>query len=972
MIGKKVMVKMKKKIFLIMLILLETLAVSARVKKTESSFVLAREMERNLSGGFYTLVLNQADQMDRNYPNSRYANQILNYRAECYYFLGMRNLALKTLFECEDNACTNYFYGRIAFDSQDYKKAMQYFSKAFKLAQTEKSSKANTIAYFYAQSLSKLNEYEKSVPVTLKLISDAGYTYENGKAALLLCEGFYELSRQDRVCQLYEKVAPVFESFEFDVQRKIILMSAFSYEKQKNSAKAKELFEMVMKTALSEDGSEEGGAEKEISGNEISEFWLRMAIESFANKDYADCSRCLTVAKEQLVKDSDDFAKINSLMLLYEGALKGKLEGPLSGVKALETDFASVTDYKNDFLSMICVLSYDASDYKRVLQYGKQLEVLVLKEESLSQLNALALYRYSQVLSEKGESAKAASVLSSIHSNELWVLTSQAIAYDKGGTVDLGFLNFEQIYKMYPDSKSAYENYIIEQLKKSNSSFATDKKLLELDEGLFYQGLAYYMDSNWNACISSLNDYLAKAGDLVEDSVATEFKNIPLAYYYLGYAYYQLFNNKASYENFTTASKMLVDEKYEFLKYKAYDFASQCAFAIYNATSEEEKQNWLSATIENLEKAEQTRIPLDQKFEAVSLLSQVYVKNDDYQSAEQLLTKYAAKGSEKSLRCALMVANIFAQQKKISEAEKYYQIASSDQNFVEIAEKASYQNALMYFENEFWEESSQRFYQFRHDYMQSENYGVACYYNALCLARMDNLNLAIILMQDSLNYKLIPSDEFAAMYQLMKLCRQNGDYAKSIMVARKLMKQYPEQSKEENISTQIKEISLLVSGENEKTAKLLNEFMEKSQMSTVEGRRLGYELSKKYLGDAAKQNEGLKLLLELIGMEKQMDLTQEADVLAGSYYLYAQYLREKSEYKTAADAFLNSARVYAGFDSENAAKSMYGAIEAFDTAGKIADSAQIYRSAEKQFSDSLWTQRAYLIVKDYLNLDGGN
>ena len=143
-------------------------------------------------------------------------------------------------------------------------------------------------------------------------------------------------------------------------------------------------------------------------------------------------------------------------------------------------------------------------------------------------------------------------------------------------------------------------------------------------------------------------------------------------------------------------------------------------------------------------------------------------------------------------------------------------------------------------------------------------------------------------------------------------------------------------------------------------------------MSTVEGRRLGYELSKKYLGDDAKQNEGLKLLLELIGMEKQMDLTQEADVLAGSYYLYAQYLREKSEYKTAADAFLNSARVYAGFDSENAAKSMYGAIEAFDTAGKIADSAQIYRSAEKQFSDSVWTQRAYLIVKDYLNLDGGN
>ena len=205
----------KKSAFLF-IVLFVVFPIFAQVNKNTSSFVLIREMQHNLESGFYTLVLNQADQMDKNYPDSRYSDRVLVYRSECYYSLGMRKLALATLESCPDTMSVNYFYGRLYLDQNNYEKACKYFEKAF--AQSKKQDKEQYFsleaqkqrnfsnAIYYAEVLEQLKDYPKAVGVTLDLIKNAGYFYDGGRATSLLCELFYELGRQDRVCEVYEKI----------------------------------------------------------------------------------------------------------------------------------------------------------------------------------------------------------------------------------------------------------------------------------------------------------------------------------------------------------------------------------------------------------------------------------------------------------------------------------------------------------------------------------------------------------------------------------------------------------------------------------------------------------------------------------------------------------------------------------------------------------------------------------------------
>ena len=172
--------------------------------------------------------------------------------------------------------------------------------------------------------------------------------------------------------------------------------------------------------------------------------------------------------------------------------------------------------------------------------------------------------------------------------------------------------------------------------------------------------------------------------------------------------------------------------------------------------------------------------------------------------------------------------------------------SSQDEKVFSFGENAQYLNGLSYFENQDWVSSQTKFSQYRKDYIGGKKFGTVCYYNACCLKELENANLAVILLQESLNYSLEPALEFKAMYELMKTSRQTGDYEKAINIARRMMKKFPELSKEEKISSQIKEISLLASGETEKTAKLLSDYISNKRENTENGRRIGLELAKKY------------------------------------------------------------------------------------------------------------------------------
>jgi tetratricopeptide (TPR) repeat protein len=201
----------------------------------------------------------------------------------------------------------------------------------------------------------------------------------------------------------------------------------------------------------------------------------------------------------------------------------------------------------------------------------------------------------------------------------------------------------------------------------------------------------------------------------------------------------------------------------------------------------------------------------------------------------------------------------------------------------------------------------------------------------------------------------------------MNLYRQKGDYENAVKTGTSLLKNYPEQAKEKNIKKTIEEISYLASGESEKTAGFMTTFINEGRMTTLTGRKAGFEVAKSYISVPSTKEEGAKLLQEFISMaEKSSSKNEEIDNLASAYYLIGTYYREKLDYKKASSNFLLSAQYYASFDKEFSARALYGAIESFDCNSSFADSKQTYFTLKEKYPQSHWTQRAYSVVSEYL------
>ncbi len=83
------------------------------------------------------------------------------------------------------------------------------------------------------------------------------------------------------------------------------------------------------------------------------------------------------------------------------------------------------------------------------------------------------------------------------------------------------------------------------------------------------------------------------------------------------------------------------------------------------------------------------------------------------------------------------------------------------------------------------------------------------------------------------------------------------------------------------------------------------------------------------------------------------------------------YFSRTGTSEAAADMLLKAGEYYAGFDSEKAAESLYGAADAFDRLGSQADARAVWETMRKTWPDSVWTKQAESFVLHNAVPDGG-
>ena len=366
--------------------------------KESGSFQLIKDIQLDLEKGFYSLVIEKTNQLEKQYPNSKF-NQLANRcKVEALYFLGRKQETKILLKKLDFHGDSEYFNGRLFFDEQKYFEAVKSFYESAKFF--ENSSNLNeryfSSLYYSAKSLNLLGEYKKSLPILLSLVEKQGYTSYQGEVFFLLCQSFFEQKDFEKVCSLYEKTSKIHSFINEKYFRKILLMTASSYDSVDDSQKAQSLY-----TKIAQD--------YDASGLGISEFWVKSGIESFNDNDFSDALRCFEVAKstENLTDDLQD------IILMYQAQIKAKTENYSEAIKFLENNSVKNQKY---FYSLMCVFSSQAKDYQKSISYG---EKLLQENFELSSSEEQVLFWYAFSLFKTNQNEKAIQIVNKISESTL-------------------------------------------------------------------------------------------------------------------------------------------------------------------------------------------------------------------------------------------------------------------------------------------------------------------------------------------------------------------------------------------------------------------------------------------------------------------------------------------------------------------------------------------------------------------------
>lgn len=906
---------------------------SQETEKTLGSFQLIKDIQLNLEKGFYSLVIANANQLEKEHPNSKFIEQANRCKLEALYMLGRKQEASTLIEQLETHPDVDFIKGRIFFDKKDYLQAVISFYSCAK--SLEKNSDFNeryfSSLYYSAKSYNLLAEYEKSLPILLSLIEKYGYSYNQGELTFLLAQNFYEEKNYLQVCSLYEKTSSIHSFLNEKYFRKILLMAASSFDAIGNSEKAKSLF-----TKISE--------EYDVENLGISEFWVKTGIESFNEDDFSDAMRCFDVA--QSTESFNDTLK--DTILLYNAAIKSKTEGYSSAVKFLEENSIQNKKY---FYMMLCSYSALANDFNKSIFYGEK----ILQENiMLTKKEEQVFYWYGFSLFKLNKNKKALEVLNKISLPTLESKTLTAkINFSKSSA------DFSKLYEKEKKSQITFENSVLENLVLGKTEFLTKQKSnlknnmywnsLELKN--YFLGLAYYLEEDWNSCIFYMDEHLKSS---------TEKKDF--AQFYKAYSLFKLQDNETSFDLFLECAETLPNET----KFKALFFASQCALALYNQNSETDfAKEWLDKSIQVSKNACDLDISENKKIDCLIYLCQLYSLSSDYEKAISLILPYSNKNNETALKCLYILADLYKKSNQLEKADQVYQQLASQWQNSQIAEESIFMQGQLFYENSRWGEACDKFSTYRKTYPNGKYYLQVCYYNGIALKKLGNDNLAILLLKECANTKNASEYSFISLVELMDIYRQKGDYENAVNTGLALLKNYPEQAKEKNIQKNIEEITYLASGESEKNASLLSVYSREGGMKTVQGRMAGFQLGQSYISTLSTKEEGFKLLQEFVlSVPNKSDTGPELENLAKAYYLLGSYFREKLQYKDASKNFLLAAQYFASFDKDFACRSLYGAVEAFDCDSSFADSKQTYLTMKEKYPTSQWTQRAFSLISE--------
>lgn len=425
------------------------------------------------------------------------------------------------------------------------------------------------------------------------------------------------------------------------------------------------------------------------------------------------------------------------------------------------------------------------------------------------------------------------------------------------------------------------------------------------------------------------------------------------AKFYLGYCQYKLNQNEKAYN---TLINLVQSDKNHSLSFSASISAVNAALQLkdFSKASQASLLALSCATNQN------------QKEEAIILTADIFTDANDYEKAISLLQESSKQNNEFGMKSLFKIAQIYEKQKNWNESDKtFLELVTKFPNST-LADESSYRRGELFYGAKKYQIAISRFKDYQKEFKKGKFLDASYFYMADSYAKINQNNFAVLQYKYLLEFMPNSSYVFNSRKNLINIYRSQSNFKDALEQANILISQFPELSQKDGIYEERSELEKLLNGADEKYVKLQSEYKKNSASSTKSGRILGTELCEYMWQNQNLKEDAFVLANELFSIQSENENEKdEAGYAARTSIIVAEYCRSKNDNLTSAQTYLSSAK-YARLDKNHllAQRALYGAVEAFDAAGLTEDSKLACKTLNELYPESDYAKNANLLLAE--------
>lgn len=922
-------------------ILLSVLGAELFAAGFETDVSVFSELSSAYNSGFYPGTVQYADRLVSEFPESAYTGSALVMKGESLVRLGQFDEALEALLSAEkldkDSSLKNsgtYWLGRVYDAKKDYDSAIRcyhdYCSSAGEKAVLYPAAILNAGGVYY-----KNGEFKKAVPnFEYAVMNGNRYSSSDYYSALLKLADSYNNSGAARsTVELYGKFKQ--ESLPSTVYFAFTEYTGDAYKELKEYRKSYEYYCTVLASGerslaanalkkaykvsaehRKEVGAEPGvvlqDAQKTLSDSPelLAEFWTRLGTDAFVSGDYAKATEYFKEAEKHATPELFEFIS------MYRAEITAGKNITVASAKAAEKELLAAQKIQQEMKNPSYVDDYNGLLAKYAAYQNRWDEVKKYAEagknpnERTNFYLALANYKtgdYSQSSKLLEKTDLELYALSLARQQKLKESASVYNMSDKGG-------------KMTAEERLNYSKVLILSGRFKESQIQAAKS--GLNEGKYILGLAQFNTRSWPYAEESFASFIKNA----DKKDAGQLQEVSYAMFYQGYSQYR--QNKCK-EAYLILSSFLE-------QYPSHELVRNAQMTAANCSVQLGKYG---DAAKMAEKAVQSSNNMEEKEDSVLLLAEIYSDAGEYQKALDVLTPYSRQKNDFGMNSLYQMAHVYEKMKDYKTADSKYKEVADKFSSQKMGEEALYRRGELCYGLDDFSTALQRFNEYKNKYQNGTFVDASWYYAADCMAKTGNVSSAIL--QNQALIKKFPESTYvySSTKNLIELYRSEGKYNEALENARFLLKKYGDQARNDGIGESASQLEKLAGGKSEEIVAKETEYRKAGAMNTPEGRKAGTELAAILARSADTSREAVSLAEQILPLQEKynkndaetMYAAQNADILGQAY-------RSQEKNKLSAEMFLKAARYYRiSGKSDEAAAVMYGAYDAFLSAGMKAD-----------------------------------